>query len=285
MELTSARAVREIQNRFGFTFKKGLGQNFLTSEKILEEIADAVSDAEGIIEIGPGFGALTQRLAGRAEKVAAIEIDGRLIDVLSYTLADLDNVKIIRGDILKIDLSELLKTEFSGMCVSVAANLPYYITTPVIARLLEEKLPLDSIVVMVQKEVADRLCAEPSSKNYGAISVLCRYFSEAEVIASVPASVFVPLPKVDSAVVRLKMLHEPSVETMDEEMLFKTVRAAFSQRRKTLLNCLSSFFGISKSELNAVDAGIDLSRRGETLSIREFAALSDALYTAVRNKK
>ena len=279
MELTSAKAVREIQNRFSFTFKKGLGQNFLTSGDMLEKIADGAGDADGIIEVGPGFGALTQRLSARADKVVSIEIDERLIDVLEYTLSDLDNVKIVQGDILKIDLSKLLKTEFEGMNVSLAANLPYYITTPIIARLLEEKLPLKSIVVMVQKEVADRLAAKPATKDYGAISVLCQYFSEPEVIAKVPASMFVPPPKVDSAVVRLNMLAKPSVDTTDEDMFFKTVRAAFSQRRKTLLNCLCSFFGIPKDELNKIGeaAGIDLSRRGETLTLDEFARLADEL--------
>ncbi len=283
MELTSAKAVKEIQNRFGFTFKKGLGQNFLTSSEILERIADA-AESEGIIEIGPGFGALTQRLAARAEKVAAIEIDERLIDVLGFTLSGLDNVTLIQGDILKIDLPELIRSEFCDMRVSVAANLPYYITTPVIARLLEERLPLENIVVMVQREVADRLCAKPGSKDYGAISVLCGYFSEPEVIAKAPASLFVPPPKVDSAVVRLKMLEEPSVSVSDEGLFFKTVRAAFSQRRKTLLNCLCSFFGIPKDELREIgdEAEIDLSRRGETLSLAEFAALSDGLYNKTK---
>ena len=279
MEFTSAKAVREIQNQFSFTFKKGLGQNFLTSGDMLETIADAAGDTKGIIEVGPGFGALTQRLASRADKVVSIEIDERLIEVLEYTLSDLDNVKIVQGDILKIDLEELIKTEFAGMDVSLAANLPYYITTPIIARLLEEKLPLKSIVVMVQKEVADRLAAKPATKDYGTISILCQYFAEPEIIAKVPASMFVPPPKVDSAVVRLNMLGEPSVKTADEEMFFKTVRAAFSQRRKTLLNCLCSFFGTSKDELKKIGeaAGIDLSRRGETLSLDEFARLADEI--------
>ena len=288
MELTSAGAVREIQKRFSFTFKKGLGQNFLTSEDILERIADAANangDADNptgntvIIEVGPGFGALTQRLAQRADKVVSIEIDERLIDVLNYTLSDLDNVKIIRGDILKIDLAELIKTEFEGMTVSLAANLPYYITTPIIARLLEEKLPLKSITVMVQKEVADRISAKPASKDYGALSVLCQYFAKPEIIAKVPSSLFVPPPKVDSAVVRLEMLPEPSVKPSDEKVFFKTVRAAFSQRRKTLLNCLCSFFNMPKDEIRKIGdaAGIDLSRRGETLSLEEFAKLASAL--------
>ena len=292
MELTSAKAVREIQNRFSFTFKKGLGQNFLTSDNILEKIADAAegdttSSGEaggGIIEVGPGFGALTQRLAARADKVVSIEIDERLLEVLNYTLSDIDNVKIVQGDILKIDLANLIKTEFEGKEVSLAANLPYYITTPIIARLLEEKLPLKSIVVMVQKEVADRIAAKPSTKDYGAISVLCQYFAEPEVIAKVPASLFVPPPKVDSAVVRLNMLAEPSVKAADEDMFFKTVRAAFSQRRKTLLNCLSSFFGIQKDELKKIGeaAGIDLSRRGETLSLDEFAKLSGEINSHIK---
>ena len=283
MELTSAKAVRDIQNRFSFTFKKGLGQNFLTSGDILERIADSAGDADsaggGIIEVGPGFGALTQRLAQHAEKVVAIEIDERLIEVLSYTLSDLDNVKIVQGDILKIDLAELIKTEFDGKRVSLAANLPYYITTPIIVKLLEERLPLESITVLVQKEVADRIAAKPATKDYGALSVLCQYFTKPEIIAKVPAALFVPPPKVDSAVVRLEMLPEPSVKATDEDMFFKTVRAAFSQRRKTLLNCLCSFFGLPKDELKKIgdEVGIDLSRRGETLSLDEFARLSDRL--------
>ena len=291
MELTSAKAVREIQNKFSFTFKKGLGQNFLTSGDILEKIADAAGNAEGIIEVGPGFGALTQRLAARADKVVAIEIDERIIEVLDYTLSDLDiessgrNVKIVQGDVLKIDLSELIKTEFEGMRVSLAANLPYYITTPIIARLLEEKLPLESIVIMIQKEVADRISAKPSTKDYGAISILCQYFTEPEIIAKVPASLFVPPPKVDSAVVRLNILDEPSVKVTNEDMFFKTVRAAFSQRRKTLLNCLSSFFAISKDELKKIGAAadVDMSRRGETLSLDEFARLSDEINLYIKN--
>ena len=285
MELTSAKAVREIQNRFSFTFKKGLGQNFLTSGDVLEKIADAAGENGGIIEVGPGFGALTQRLARRADKVVAIEIDERLIEVLNYTLSDLDNVKIIQGDILKINLAELIETEFAGQHVSLAANLPYYITTPIIVKLLEERLPLKSITVLVQKEVADRIAAKPATKDYGALSVLCQYFAKPEIIAKVPASLFVPQPKVDSAAVTLKMLSEPSVKTADEEMFFKTVRAAFSHRRKTLLNCLCSFaagasgFGIPKDELKKIgdEVGIDLSRRGETLSLDEFARLSDGL--------
>ncbi len=279
MELTSAKAVREIQNRFGFTFKKGLGQNFLTSDAVLEKIADAAAGADGIIEIGPGFGALTQRLARRAKKVAAVEIDERLIEVLKFTLSDCENVKIVQGDILKLDLKSLIETEFDGMSVNAAANLPYYITTPVIARLLEEKLPFESIVIMVQKEVADRLCAAPGSKDYGAISVLCQYYTEPEVIAKAKASLFVPPPKVDSAVVRLKRLAVPSVRPADEEMFFKTVKASFSQRRKTLLNCLYASFGIPKDKLKAFGehAEIDLSRRGETLTLTEFARLSDAI--------
>lgn len=279
MELTSPRTIRAIADRFGFTFKKGLGQNFLTSPEVLEEIARAAQIEGGVLEIGPGFGVLTRELCAHAEKVVAVEIDQRLNEVLEFTLADFKNVKVINADIMKTDIKKLIRDEFGGKKISVAANLPYYITTPVITRLLEEKLPINNIVVMVQKEVAQRLCAKPGTKDYGAITLLCRYFTEPEIIVNVKAGLFVPPPKVDSAVVRLKMLDTPPVSVRSEKTFFKTVRAAFSQRRKTLMNCISSGFGIPKDELTGLfaKAGIDPSRRGETLSIEEFAALSDCV--------
>lgn len=286
MDLTSPRTIREISESFGFTFKKGLGQNFLTSREILEKIADAAEAEDGVLEIGPGFGVLTGELAKRASKVAAIEIDERLNEVLAFTLAGCGNVKIINADVMKIDLKKLIRTEFGNKKISVAANLPYYITTPIITRLLEERLPLKNITVMVQKEVADRICALPSTKNYGALTLLCRYYAETEIIAKVPAGLFVPKPKVDSAAVRLRLLDKPSVCVRDGKMFFKTVKAAFSQRRKTLANCISSGFALAKADAEELirAADIEPSRRGETLAIEEFAALSDMLcdYSAAK---
>lgn len=279
MDLTSPKVIRSIQEQFGFTFKKGLGQNFLTSRDVLCDIADAAQPEGGVMEIGPGFGVLTGALAERSEKVVTIEIDERLLPVLRYTLKDFDNVKIVNGDVMKLDLAELIKTEFGDKKINVAANLPYYITTPIITRLLEERLPIGNIVVMVQKEVAQRLSAKEGTKAYGAITVLCRYYTEPEIITNVPASLFIPPPKVDSAVLRLRVLDKPSVQVKDEKRFFKVVKAAFSQRRKTLLNCLCSAFPVSKTDMSELmkSAGIDPSRRGETLSLEEFAHLSDAL--------
>ena len=280
MDLTSPVTIRSIQSKFGFTFKKGLGQNFLSSDKVLDEIVNAANPEGGVLEIGPGFGVLTQALAQNAQKVAAVEVDDRLLPVLDYTLVEYDNVKIIHGDVMKIDLHSLLKEEFADMPVSVAANLPYYITTPVITRLLEEKLPVDNIVVMVQKEVAERLSAKEGTKEYGAITVLCRYYTEPEIVTVVPASMFVPPPKVDSAVLRMRVLSEPAVKVKDEKTFFKVVKAAFAQRRKTLLNCLCSAFPIPKPDMTEILESTvgNASRRGETLSLEEFAKVSDVIY-------
>lgn len=280
MDLTSPKTIRTIAAEFGFTFKKGLGQNFLTSKSVLEDIADAAEiDGGGVLEIGPGFGVLTQELSTHAKKVVSIEIDERLNEVLEYTLAECDNVKIINADVMKTDLKKLISDEFGDEKISVAANLPYYITTPIITTLLEQRLPVKNIVIMIQKEVAERLNAKPGTKDYGAITLLCWYYTESEIVTTVPAGLFVPPPKVDSAVLKLKVLDEPSVKVKDEAVFFKTVKAAFSQRRKTLLNCLSSAFPIPKPQLTALmeSVGIAPSRRGETLSIEEFAALADAL--------
>lgn len=279
MDLTSPRVIRGIQEKFGFTFKKGLGQNFLTSRNVLEEIVDAAEIDSSVIEVGPGFGVLTSELAKHSDKVVTIEIDERLLDVLEYTLADCDNVKIVNADILKLDLHRLIQEEFDGEKVSLAANLPYYITTPIITKLLEEKLPLKNIVVMVQKEVAQRMAAKPSSKDYGAITVLCQYYTEPSVVTNVPASLFVPPPKVDSAVLKLKLREKPAVQVQDEKMFFRAVKAAFSQRRKTLLNCLCANFSLPKDEISALLEGIGItpSRRGETLSLQEFADIADTL--------
>lgn len=279
MDLTSPRVIRSIQDKFGFTFKKGLGQNFLTSSDVLDEITAAAEIEGGVIEIGPGFGVLTAALAQTAEKVVAIELDERLLPVLQYTLSDFDNVKVVNEDILKLDIKSLIQEEFDGESISIAANLPYYITTPIITRLLEEKLPIKNIVVMVQKEVAERLSAKEGTKDYGAITVLCKYFANPKIVTNVPASLFVPPPKVDSAVLKLEILDKPSVEVSDEKLFFRVVKAAFSQRRKTLLNCLCANFPINKADMTTLLESVDIDprRRGETLSLEEFARIADAI--------
>ena len=280
MDFISPTEIKRIASKYGFVFKKGLGQNFLSSQSVLEEIAMASEiENEGVIEIGPGFGVLTNELAKRAKKVVALEIDDRLIPVLADTLGEYDNVKVINQDVLKTDMKKLIDDEFDGEKVSVAANLPYYITTPIITALIEGDLPLKNLVVMVQKEVADRIIATPGTKNYGAISVLCQYYTDPELVCTVGANMFVPPPKVDSAVVKMAFRNTPAVSIKDEKMFFKTVKAAFSQRRKTLLNCLVSNFTHTKAELTELmeSVGIEPTRRGETLSLEEFARLSDIL--------
>ncbi len=280
MDFISPTEIKRIASKYGFVFKKGLGQNFLSSQSVLEDIAMASEiENEGVIEIGPGFGVLTNELAKRAKKVVALEIDDRLIPVLADTLGEYDNVKVINQDVLKTDMKKLIDDEFDGEKVSVAANLPYYITTPIITALIEGDLPLKNLVVMVQKEVADRIIATPGTKNYGAISVLCQYYTDPELVCTVGANMFVPPPKVDSAVVKMAFRNTPAVSIKDEKMFFKTVKAAFSQRRKTLLNCLVSNFTHTKAELTELmeSVGIEPTRRGETLSLEEFARLSDIL--------
>ena len=280
MDFISPAEIKRIASRYGFVFKKGLGQNFLSSQSVLEEIADSAEiENEGVIEIGPGFGVLTNELAKRAEKVLALEIDERLIPILRDTLSEYDNVKVINKDVLKTDIAELIKSEFGDRRVSVAANLPYYITTPIITSLIENRLPLKNLVVMIQKEVADRITAQPGTKDYGAISVLCQFYTKPELICNVGAELFVPPPKVDSAVVKMAFRDKPAVEVKDEEMFFRTVKAAFSQRRKTLLNCLAANFPINKSDLTQIMESVDISpsRRGETLSLEEFAKLAEEI--------
>ena len=277
MELTDIRVIKDIVRDFGFSFSKGLGQNFLLDKNVLEDIVDAADVSEGVIEVGPGFGVLTRELAKNSKKVISIELDSRLFQVLDYTLEEFDNVKIIEGDVLKINLKDVINEEFSGEKISVAANLPYYITTPIITMLLEGKYPIKRIVVMVQKEVALRLAADAGSKDYGAISVLTRYYTNPRIVTVVPADSFYPAPKVDSAVVCLEVLDKPNVDVKDEKMFFKVVKGAFSQRRKTLLNCLSSSFGIDKETTaeKIRNCGIEPGIRGEKLGIEEFAKLAD----------
>ena len=287
MELTNLSVIRDLCERYGFEFSKTLGQNFLTNAAIPVKIAEGADiDNKFVLEVGPGFGCLTKELCKRAKKVVAVELDKSLLPVLDETLGEFFNLDIINDDILNVDISALCE-KYGVESVDVCANLPYYITTPIITKLIEEKLNIKNIVVMVQKEVACRMQAKPSTKDYGAITLLCRYYAEPSIVTNVPASLFVPPPKVDSAVLKLDMLDEPRVKVLDEKMFFRVVKAAFSQRRKTLLNCLSSAFPISKDELSGImeSSGITPSRRGETLDIDEFAKLSDSIYEFLNSKK
>ncbi len=288
MDLTSLSTINYIKNKYGFHMSKGLGQNFLTDANVLEQIADAaeLNKTGGALEIGPGIGVLTNVLAKRAQKVTAVEIDTRLLPVLEETLAEHENVQVINCDFMKVNLKKLIAEQFDGIDhISLAANLPYYITTPILTSVLENReFQFDNIVVMVQKEVALRLCAQPGKKDYSALSVLVRYYTEPEIVVHVPAASFVPAPKVDSAVVKMKMLDHPRVSPKDETVFFKTVRAAFGHRRKTLLNALSTSnaFAHSKDEYKAIIAelGFKETVRGEELSLEDFCALADRLTEA-----
>lgn len=264
---------------FGFDFSKGLGQNFLTDASVLEKISDAASGVDGVLEIGPGFGVLTKVLSRNYKKVVSVEIDKSLMNVLSYTLDECKNVKIINEDFMKLNLNKLMAEEFESKKISVAANLPYYITTPIVTELIEGKYNLKNIVVMVQKEVAERFCAKPGTKEYGAISVLCAYYTKPEIICKVPASSFFPAPKVDSAVVCMRVCDEPNVKVKDEKLFFRIVKASFAQRRKTLLNCLANGFGTNKADIEKIliEAGIEPSIRGEKLGIDEFGKICNIM--------
>ena len=279
MELTSLSSIKQLCSMFDFDFSKSLGQNFLMDSDVLEKISDAASGTDGVLEIGPGFGVLTKVLSRDFKKVLSIEIDKSLIKVLNYTLRDCKNVKIINDDFMKINLNQLLQDEFSNKKISVAANLPYYITTPIITSLIEGKYNLKNIVVMVQKEVAQRFCAKPGTKEYGAISVLCDFYTKPDIICTVPASKFFPAPKVDSAVLRMQICDKPNAEVSDEKLFFKVVKAAFAQRRKTLLNCLSTGFSKEKSFFEDIlnNIGIDPKIRGERLGIEEYAKITDEM--------
>ena len=281
MNLSEKRNVDRILKEKGFTFKKSLGQNFLTDGSICPKMAEAAADKNtGVIEIGPGAGVLTRELSEVAGKVIAIEIDERLRPVLSETLADLENVSVIFGDVMKTDLKALIKKEFEGFDrVTVCANLPYYITSPIIMGLLESRLPVESITVMVQKEAAERLCAEVGTRAAGAVTAAVRYYAEPELLFEVPRECFLPQPNVDSAVIKLTVLSSPPIEVKDEKFFFCMIKACFAQRRKTLLNTLSNTMGIDKQVLRnaAAELGLDENVRGEALSLFELAKLSDLL--------
>jgi 16S rRNA (adenine1518-N6/adenine1519-N6)-dimethyltransferase len=278
---------RAILEKYGFSFKKSLGQNFLIDTNILKKIVSFadLTENSGAIEIGPGIGALTEQLARSSKKVIAFEIDQRLLPILQDTLSPYENVRVIHKDVLEADVRIVMEEEFQGIHdIMVVANLPYYVTTPIIMKLLEDRLPIRGIVCMLQKEVADRISAKPGTKEYGSLSIAVQYYTEAETVMIVPKTVFVPQPNVDSAVIRLIKREKPAVEVKDEAFFFQVTKASFAQRRKTLLNNLTSQLpdGKQKKEeiLAALSAsGIDPVRRGETLSLEEFGRLADELYS------
>ncbi|MER1959099.1 MAG: 16S rRNA (adenine(1518)-N(6)/adenine(1519)-N(6))-dimethyltransferase RsmA [Solibacillus sp.] len=277
---------KEILQKYGFSFKKSLGQNFLIDPNILRNIVSHayLTENSGAIEIGPGIGALTEHLAREAKKVVSFEIDQRLLPVLEDTLSPYDNVTIVHSDILKADVVKVIEQEMPGIeDIMVVANLPYYVTTPILMKLLNDRLPIRGFVVMMQKEVADRITAKPGTKAYGSLSIAIQYYCTAEIAMVVPKTVFMPQPNVDSAVIRLIKHNTPPVEVIDEDFLFEVSRASFAQRRKTIFNNLQAGLqhGKQKKELivSALEeAGIEPTRRGETLSIQEFGKLANCLH-------
>ena len=289
MNLWDPKTIRQIMAVFGLGFRKEFGQNFLTDPMVIDDIADACSQTEEctVLEIGPGIGVLTQALSARYREVVALEIDRSLIPVLKYTLDACKNVTVHNEDVMQADLEELLAEAFAARPVSVCANLPYYITTPILMKLLESRLPFEGITVMVQEEVADRLCAKAGSKAYGAITASVAYYGHAEKLLQVPADRFVPAPKVNSAVVRITLWKDKPCKPQNEALLFRTIKAAFGQRRKTLANALSTGFPeLSKEEVSqAIEAiGEAPTVRGERLDIAQFTALSDRIGVLLEQK-
>lgn len=281
MNLSDINTIRSLLSSNGFSFKKSLGQNFLIDPSVCPRMAEESCDEEtGVLEIGPGIGVLTVELAKRAKKVVAIELDQRLKPVLAKTLNDSDNAEVIFGDVLKLDLPSILSEKFSDCKkIAVCANLPYYITSPIIMMLLESKLPIDTITVMVQLEAAERICAEVGTRNAGAVTVAVSYYASKELLFSVDRSSFMPSPNVDSAVIKLTILKEPPINIEDENRFFTIVKACFAQRRKTLINSLSNTLKIDKGIIrNALlELGLSETARGEELNITELAELSKRL--------
>lgn len=274
---------------FGLTFRKEFGQNFLTDREVVAEIAESCGGAntKTVLEIGAGCGSLTHELALRYENVVALEIDRGLIPLLKYTLGEHRNIKVINADVMKTDIPELLGDAFEKGGVSVCANLPYYITTPILLELLDSRLPFDSITVMIQSEVADRLCALPGTPNYGSVTAYLNYFGTCKKLLKVPAGKFLPPPKVDSAVVRIDLYRDRPCKPTDEKIFFRTMRAAFEQRRKTLPNALSAGFGeLTKTEITdaITGCGFDANIRGERLSVADFCTLADKLTELIKSK-
>ena len=286
MRIADYSVTRAVLERHGFTFKKSFGQNFLTDTNILQKIVDTaeIDENVNVIEIGPGIGALTEFLAENAAEVMAFEIDERLIPILADTLRDFENVKIINEDILKSDLQDRIK-EFTNpeLPIKVVANLPYYITTPILMRLIESGISFSEFVVMMQREVADRISAQPNSKSYGSLSIAVQYYMTAKVAFIVPRTVFVPAPNVDSAILKMVRRDQPAVGVKDEAFFFKVSKASFTHRRKTLWNNLTSYFGKSNEVKTKLESALDNAElspsvRGEALNLQEFARLADSLY-------
>ena len=278
MKLYEPSTIKKIREEYGFKFSKSLGQNFLTDKNIIDEIVDGagIGQEDTVLEIGPGIGVITYEAAQLAKKVVAVEIDKSLLPILAETLSEYENVKVINEDILKLDINKLIEDE--GMeNVKIMGNLPYYITTPIIMKILEEGVKASSITIMMQKEVADRIKAGPGTKAYGALSVAVQYYCTVDKVASVPRSVFVPQPNVDSVVLRLNIRSEKAVKLDNEKLFFDCVKAGFGQRRKTLLNSLQKVNGVDKNIVmqSLASAGIEESRRAETLTIEEFALIAN----------
>lgn len=289
MGLCDIHVIKEVLSRHGFHFSKSLGQNFLTAQWVPERIAAecGVDKNSCALEVGPGMGCLTNELSKQAEKVVAIELDRALFPVLEETLADCSNVEVVHGDVLKTDLSAICKEKFGDKKVYACANLPYYITTPAISALLDSKM-FSGITVMVQKEVAKRICAKAGSSDYSAFSIYVQYYADAKILFDVPAGCFVPQPKVDSAVIRLNPLEQPSVAVKNEKLFFAIVRAAFNQRRKTLVNAISPAFGgrLDKADILSLmkTCNLDERIRGEKLTLEEYAALADTADDLLKSK-
>lgn len=285
-KLSNPQRTIEVIKKYEFCFQKKFGQNFLIDGHVLDKIiaGAGVTKDDMVLEIGPGIGTMTQYLAEAAGKVVAVEIDRNLLPILQETLADYDNVKVIHADVLSLDLEKLVQEENGGRPIKVVANLPYYITTPIIMALFEQHVPLANVTVMVQKEVAARMKSGPGSKDYGALSLAVQYYAEPYIVANVPCNCFMPRPNVDSAVIRLTRYEEPPVQVKDEKMLFKIIRASFNQRRKTLQNGLnnSSELNFTKDQIAAAiaEAGFPPSVRGEALTLEQFAKLTDILLKA-----
>lgn len=280
-----------VLNKYHFVFQKKFGQNFLIDTHVLDKIIRAaqITEEDFVLEIGPGIGTMTQYLAYAAREVCAVEIDRNLIPILEDTLKDYDNVTVLNEDILKVDIGQLAREKNGGRPIKVVANLPYYITTPIIMGLFESHVPVESITVMVQKEVADRMQTGPGSKDYGALSLAVQYYARPYIAANVPPNCFMPRPKVGSAVIRLTLHDHPPVRTEDEKLLFRIIRASFNQRRKTLVNGLRNYEGLDFSREEIEDAlkecGFSPAVRGEALSLEEFARLSNALGRKRDNKR
>lgn len=279
--LSNISVIKDICERFGFSFSKSLGQNFLVNPSVCPRIAEmgGADENTAVLEIGTGFGVLTHELAKRAKKVVAVELDSRLIPVLEYTMAEHKNFTVINEDILKVDLPALFEREFSGMDVVICANLPYYITSPIIMALLEQRLPIKAITVMVQKEAADRLCAKMPSRDCGAVTAAVRYYSEPKTLFPVSRGSFMPAPNVDSAVIRLDVRRDLPLEGEAEKKLFKMIRGAFSQRRKTLQNTISSSLGIAKPRIAEAleEIHVKPTARPEELSLEQLISLAGVL--------